>query len=72
MEQSRICPFMSNEGEKVKCLRERCQLWFAESPGSDLSLGMTNCSLACLPILVLEISNNTRLMKGSMEDSVAI
>jgi len=72
MEESKICPFMSHEGEKVRCLKERCQLWFAENPGSDLSLGMSNCSLACLPNLVLEISNNTRLMKDSMEETVAI
>ena len=72
MEQSRICPFMSNGDEKVKCLKERCQLWFTESPGGELSLGTSNCSLACLPLLVLEISNNTRLMKASMEDTVAI
>jgi hypothetical protein len=72
MEQSRICPFMSTEDKKVRCLRERCQLWFSESPGGETLLGLSNCSLACLPLLVLEISNNTRLMKASMEDSVAI
>jgi hypothetical protein len=72
MEENRICPFMSSEDEKVRCLKERCQLWFTESPGGELSLGVSNCSLACLPILVLEISNNTRLMKDSMEETVAI
>ena len=72
MEESGICPFMSREDQKVRCVKERCQLWFTESPGNELSLGLSNCSLACLPTLVLEISNNTRLMKDSMEDSVAI
>jgi len=72
MEQTKICPFMSTEDKKVRCLKERCQLWYSESPASELSLGVSNCSLASLPLLVLEISNNTRLMKASMEDSVAI
>jgi hypothetical protein len=72
MEKTKICPFMSTEDEKVNCLREECQLWFVESVGTRSSLNPANCSLAHLPLLVLEISNNTRLIKGSMVESVAI
>ena len=72
MEQSKVCPFMSAGGKKVKCLMEECQLWFTESPGGELTLGLSNCAVAHLPLLALEISNNTRLMKASMEERVAI
>ena len=72
MEETKICPFMSSEDKKVNCLREQCQLWFVEAQGFESSLSSANCALAHLPMLVLEISNNTRLIRGSMEDSVAI
>ena len=72
MEQEKICPFMSTEGEKAHCLKERCQLWFSESHESESSLSPSNCSLAYLPQLVLEISNNTRLIKVSMEETLAL
>ena len=72
MEQAKICPFMSGEAKKVRCLREECQLWFVESEGNEFSLNPANCALAHLPLLVLEISNNTRLIKGSMVESIAI
>jgi hypothetical protein len=72
MEQAKICPFMSGEAKKVNCLREECQLWFVESEGIESSLNPANCALAHLPLLVLEISNNTRLIRGSMVESVAI
>ena len=72
MEQTKICPFMSSEDEKVNCLKEECQLWFVEGEGIQSSLNPANCALAHLPLLVLEISNNTRLIKGSMVESVAI
>jgi hypothetical protein len=72
MEQAKICPVMSGEAKKVNCLREECQLWFVESEGIESSLNPANCALAHLPLLVLEISNNTRLIRGSMVESVAI
>ena len=72
MEQTRICPFMSSEDKKVNCLREECQLWFVEGEGIESTLNPANCALAHVPLLVLEISNNTRLIRGSMERSVAI
>jgi len=72
MEQSKICPFMSSEDKKVICLREECQLWFVEGEGIESSLSPANCALAHLPLLALEISNNTRLIRGSMEESIAI
>ncbi len=72
MEKTRICPLMSSEQEKVNCLREECQLWFVERQGIESSLKPANCALAHLPLLVLEISNNTRLIRGSMAESIAI
>ena len=72
MEQPKMCPFMSSEEKKVSCLREECQLWFVEAQGFESSLNPANCALAHLPLLVLEISNNTRLIRGSMAESVAI
>jgi streptogramin lyase len=72
MEQTKICPFMSSEDKKVNCLREECQLWFVESEGIESSLNPANCALAHLPLLVSEISNHTRLIRGSMVESIAI
>jgi hypothetical protein len=72
MEQTKICPFMSSKAEKVNCLREECQLWFVEAQGFESTLSPANCALAHLPLLVLEISNHTRLIRGSMEETVAI
>jgi hypothetical protein len=72
MEQAKVCPFMSSEEKKVNCLREECQLWFVESQGLESSLNPANCALAHLPLLALEISNHTRVIRGSMEESVAI
>ena len=72
MEQNKVCPFMTGGGKRVSCLKEECQLWFTESPGEETKLGLSNCAVAHLALLVLEISNNTRLMKASMEESIAI
>ena len=72
MKRNKICPLMSTEDTKVTCVKEKCQLWFAENPGNALSERMANCALVYLPRLVVEISNNTRLIKASMEESVAI
>lgn len=72
MEQSKTCPFMSTDDKKVKCLRGKCQLWFSASPGAEPYLGLSNCAVAYLPNLVQEILNNTRLMKASMDETVAI
>ena len=72
MEQGKICPFMSTGDRKVSCLREECQIWFSEDPEKGSSLSQANCSLAYLPQVTLEIATHTRLIRGSMEDSVAI
>ena len=72
MEQTKMCPFMSSEDKKVNCLREECQLWFVEAQGIESSLNPANCALANLQLLVLEISNHTRLIRGSMAESIAI
>jgi len=72
MEQMKMCPFMSSEDKKVNCLRDERQLWFVEGEGIEFSLNPANCAVAHLPLLFLEISNNTRLIRGSMEESVAI
>jgi hypothetical protein len=72
MEQKKMCPFLSSADKKVNCLKEECQLWFVEAQGIESSLSPANCALAHLPMLVLEISNHTRLIRGSMEESVAI
>ena len=72
MERTKMCPFMSGEDKKVNCLREECQLWFVEAGGIESALNPANCALAHLPLLVLEISNHTRLIRGSMAESVAI
>jgi hypothetical protein len=63
---------MSDGKKKVNCLKEECQLWFTEAPSGETMLGLSNCALAHLPLLVLEIATNTRLMKASMVESVAI
>ncbi len=72
MTENKICPFMSNGETKVDCLREKCQIWFVETQGIESSLNPANCALAHLPLLALEISNNTRLMKESMVESIAL
>lgn len=72
MEKERICPFMSMEDKTVHCLKERCQLWFSETQETESSLSPANCAVAYLPQLMLEISNNTRLIKASMEETIAI
>jgi hypothetical protein len=63
---------MSTEKKTVQCLKEKCQLWFSEPYETESSLSPANCAVAYLPQLVLEISNNTRLIKASMEETVAI
>ena len=72
MEQGKICPFMSTAKSKVPCMRQECQIWFSEDPERDSSLNQANCSLAYLPQVALEIATHTRLIRGSMEDSIAI
>jgi hypothetical protein len=72
MEQKKICPFLSTEDKKVHCLKEQCQLWYSEADESESSLSPANCAVTYLPQVVLEISNNTRMIKASMEETVAI
>ncbi len=72
MAETKICPFMSNGEDHVDCLREKCQLWFVETQGIDSSLNPANCAVAHVPLLALEISNNTRLMRDSMVESIAL
>lgn len=72
MEKEKVCPFMSNGSEKVKCLKEECQIWFCQDEKSDSALTPANCAVAYLPQVVLEIATHTRLIKASMEERVAI
>jgi acyl-CoA thioesterase len=72
MEQVKVCPFMSTSEKQVACLQDRCQIWFREDQDRESSLNPANCSLAYLPQVVLEIAAHTRLIRGSMEESIAI
>ncbi len=72
MEEGKVCPFMSTGDRKVNCIKGECQIWFSEDPEKDSSLSQANCSLAYLPQVIVEIAAHTRLIRSSMEDSVAI